>query len=223
MDIKITDSSQIASLLEKASIFVGQIHQPYAEGIRKFSINRLEVTSKNKIIFTFTQAPQLESARALSIHLNYRNISFSLDPDQFDLTSENIVSTLPYQAKALIERHFSRYLLPLNSQLQIDFSRIEKRAGQLNSSAHLLDVSKNGMALILKNCDKDQLIAFDHIWIKSIEGIKLHKPLFGRVVYSQPRLFKDGAVDVKAGISLEHLLDEEIFSSLKEKSQLVLR
>ncbi len=86
-----------------------------------------------------------------------------------------------------------------------------------------MDVSQKGLGLLLTKTEKDILLANDHLWIRSINHCALESPLFGRIVNSGNRVFKDGQTDIKAGVSLESEIPEDVFRELKDLGQLVLK
>ena len=83
--------------------------------------------------------------------------------------------------------------------------------------AGLFDFSPKGLGLVLQNVEEGTLQKHDHIWIKSINNIKLENPIFGRVVY-----LLNQTKSLRVGVSLEGGIPDEIFKQLQMMSHLVL-
>jgi hypothetical protein len=95
--------------------------------------------------------------------------------------------------------------------------RTEKRGGNCSLEAGLFDFSPKGLGLVLHNVEEGTLQKHDHIWIKSINNIKLENPIFGKVVY-----LLDQEKSLRVGVSLDGEIPDEIFKKLQTMSHLVL-
>jgi hypothetical protein len=219
--LKTITSSEIPSLLEKASLFGGKINQPTPATNIFSPIKSFEVDNGLITIKLFDEI-ELEKERPVSISLNYRSVSFQLDSKQFCLEGTTLTGPLPTVAKGLVIRDTERYVLPFNSQTMSSIYRIEKRGGTLDVDVTMVDISARGMGLLIKNAEEEMLLKNDHIWIRTINNVKLPEPIFAKVVYAINRKYKDGTLEIKAGISLEKEIPEELFRDLQQLCRLVL-
>lgn len=219
--LKTITSSEIPSLLEKASLFGGRIAQPtpatnIISNIKSFDIDNGLITIK------LFEEITLESERPVSINLNYRSVNFTLDSKQYSLEGTTLTGPVPTVAKGLVIRDTERYVLPFGSQTMTSIHRVEKRGGTLDLDVTLVDVSARGMGILVKNAEEEMLMKNDHIWIRTINNIKLEEPIFAKIIYTINRKYKDGTLEIKAGISLEKQIPEELFRDLQQLCRLVL-
>lgn len=220
--LKTIASSEIPSLIEKASLFGGKIAQPTPATNIISPIKSIDIDN-GLITIQLTQEITLETDRPVSINLNYRSVNFQLDSKQFSLEGTTLTGPVPTTAKGLVIRDTERYCLPYNSQTMTSIYRIEKRGGTLDLDVTLVDVSARGMGILIKNAEEeDLLLKNDHIWIRTINNVKLPEPIFARVIYTINRKYKDGTLEIKAGISLEKQIPEEVFRDLQQLCRLVL-
>lgn len=215
-------SHEIPSIIEKAALFGGKIAQPSSTQNPSTNILRLDIDSSGFLLIKFPEDIVFERNRPVAIRLNYRNMTFSLSSQDYSIEGQTLIGQIPKEARALQIRDTDRYVFPFDTNVQAFIHRVEKRAGSLDTTIKLIDVSEKGLGILLSDVEEDTLIAHDHIWLHSINGIKLEQPIFGRVIYSIVRKFRDSS-DLKCGISLEQPIPEEIFSELKAKCLLVLK
>ena len=214
---------EIPAVLERASLFGGKVSQPFDNKTVSSPIRKIEADKNGLLVFTFHGESEIASGKPLCVRLNYRDIYFQFDSTEFSVNGTQVVSPFPREVRALEPRDYERYVLPLNSQIQASVYRTEKRGGNLETHASVLDVSRTGLGLLLRNTEEQMLLANDHLWIRHINGMTLEKPLFGRVVYTHNRVYKDGPMDIKAGISLDTAIPEEVIEGLQQISTLVLK
>lgn len=215
-------SDEIQSVLEKASLFGGRIAQPSSVAKAHSIIAKIDVVEKGMLLIKLPDEVQIEKSRPVSIKLNYRNISFSLSSNDYSIEGRTIIGHLPKSAKALALRDTERYAFPLDLKVSGIIHRVEKRSSTFNGEIQLIDLSRNGLGILLINAEPQTLVANDHIWIKSLNGQSLSSPIFGRVVYSFERKFKN-TIDLKCGISLDSSIPEELFQELQQMCRLVLK
>jgi hypothetical protein len=220
--LKTITSSEIPSLLEKASLFGGKINQPTPATNIISPIKSIDIDNGLITIKLFEEI-QLEKERPVSISLNYRSVNFQLDSKQYYFEGTTLTGPLPTVAKGLVIRDTERYVLPFNSQTISSLHRIEKRGGTLDVDVTMVDVSARGMGLLIKNAEEEMLLKNDHLWIRTINNVKLSEPIFAKVVYTLNRKYKDGTLEIKAGISLEKEIPEEVFRDLQQLCRLVLK
>lgn len=108
----------------------------------------------------------------------------------------------------------------MNSSVPAQIQRIEKSGNALFGNADILDVSRTGLALLLRDSEDQLLLQHDHLWIKKSNDLFLEKPFFGRVVYAHKRKYKDSPMDIKAGICLECPIPSKMFKELQQMSTL---
>jgi hypothetical protein len=215
-------SYEIQTVLEKASLFGGAVAQPSATKKWQSVISRIDVDSSGVLLITLRDKVELERDRPVAIRLNYRNVSFSLSSQDYSVLGATLIGQIPREAKAIAIRDTERYVLPLDTKVNTGIYRIEKRGCSLDIEARMVDVSKQGLGLLLTNTEADTLIPNDHIWVKKIKGLLLEVPIFGRVVYLNQRRYKD-SMDIRCGFSLESKLPEETFRELRQMCRLILK
>lgn len=214
--------AEILPTINKASLFGGKISHPTSSHNEIFNINKIDIDSYGTMFIKVNELCTLEHKWPVSIMLNYRDISFQLEPDQYAIEGNVIVGQLPQKVRALPSRHDERYVLPILSQVQTSTYRIEKRGGNLELRMKVVDFSKSGMAILIQNVTEDDiLLRNDHLWIKDINGITLDEPIFATIVYVSHRKYKD-TVDLKAGISLQKEIPEAVFKKLQSMCSLIL-
>lgn len=215
-------SHEIPSIIEKASIFGGKIAQPSSTLNPSSLITRLDVDSSGVLLIRFHQEIDFEKNRPVNIRLNYRNVTFYLDSQDYSIQGQTLIGQLPREAKAIAIRDTERYVFPLDAKIAAHLHRVEKRGDQLSKSIRLVDVSSRGLGIIISDAEANSLIANDHIWLHSLNDLKLPQAIFGRVIYSFERKFKD-TTEVKCGISLENPLPDDVFAELQQLCRLVLK
>jgi hypothetical protein len=218
--LKSIDAKEISSIIEKAALFGGKIAQPTLTSNFITSIKSIDITKGQIKIKLFEDAP-LEITRPISIKLNYRSINFNLDPRQYTVSGNTITTSLPTEAKALEIRPDERHILPHTAKIETGIYRIEKRSSRGDIKSTIIDVSPKGLGLLISRIEDEMILKHDHLWIRSINNIKLDKPIFGRVVYVLQRNYKDQA-DLKVGVSLDEEIPEEILKELQQMCKLVL-
>jgi hypothetical protein len=219
--LKSIDAHELNKILPKASLFGGRVAQPTLTSSVVTVIKSIEILSDQIRIKLFEDAP-LETSRPISIRLNYRDLNFNIDPKQYSVSGTTIITKIPTEARALALRPDERYVLPLHTHASVSIRRIEKRRSKVDLGPTLIDVSRKGLGLLIAQTDEDLILNHDHIWVSEINGIKLPKLIFGRIVYVLERKYKDNVVDLKVGVSLDSEIPEEIFEEIKRLCQLVL-
>lgn len=219
---QVIPSFEITSTLQKASLFGGKVAQPTPTTRVITPIKQIEIDHYGTMFIELQEETPFEEGRPVLVNLNYRNISFHLDPKKYSMEGRVLVSQIPKDARAIKIRDNERYAFPLTSEVKTFIHRIERRGGDSDFSASLVDVSSRGLGLMLNNPDHDIITKNDHIWIKTINSHSLEKPIFGTIVYTYTKQFKDSQ-DIKAGVSLETELPEEIFVELTNLCRLVLK
>lgn len=214
--------SEIPHILEKAALFGGKISQCNPSLVIETIIKRVDVDSQGTMTIKLTDEPSFERERPISINFNYRGIVFYLDSTQYAVRGDTIIADCPKGAKAIAIRRDDRYVMAHNSGTMCSIQRIEKRLEVCPPEVNIVDVSQSGLGLLVRDCGDRPLLANDHVWIKSLGGMTLPKPIFGRVVYTIVKKYKDNSVDLRVGVSLDDSIPEEIFQELQKRSHLVL-
>jgi hypothetical protein len=216
------EEREIPRIIEKAALFGGKIAQSNPTSTIEIIIKRVDVDVYGTMTIKLLEEAQLERKRAISIVFNYRSLVFYLDSTQYVVKGDTIIADLPRGAKAIALRNDERYVLPLNSQVTGHVQRIEKRLETCPLDIKLVDVSQKGLGLIISNSMERSLLPNDHVWIKSIDNIPLKKPLFGRIVYTMIKKYKDHTIDIRAGVTLEEAIPDEVFTEIQKKCRLIL-
>lgn len=211
------DPQELPKLLCKAVVFGGEIEQPTLSSNRVSPIKTISIDSLNMIKIELYEDFSAEEERHIKIKLNYRKLFFHLTPKQYLVEGSTLITSFPKNARALALREGERYMMPLESHIKSSIYRTEKRGGNCSLEAGLFDFSPKGLGLMLQNVEEGALQKHDHIWIKSINNIKLENPIFGKVVY-----LLDQAKSLRVGVSLDDEIPDEIFRQLQMMSHLVL-
>lgn len=214
--------SEIPHILEKAALFGGKIIQSNPSLMIETIIKRVDVDSHGTMTIKLTDEPFFERKRPISINFNYRGLVFYLDSTQYAVRGDTIIADFPRGAKAIAIRLDDRYVMSHKSGTMCSIQRIEKRLEVCPLEVQLVDVSQNGLGLLVSECGDRPLLANDHLWIKSLGGMTLPRPIFGRVVYTIVKRYKDNSVDLRVGVFLDDSIPEEIFLELQKRSHLVL-
>lgn len=209
---KTIENNEIPQIISRAALYGGVIEQPTLTSNRVCLIKELVVDSAGLLRIELFDDFDSEEERHIKIKFKYRRLFFHLMPGQFRAEGKSLIASLPRNARALAMRDTDRYLIPNDSPIESIIYRTERRGGNCEIKAQLYDVSRQGMAFILEQCDEEVLMKNDHVWIKTINNTPLEKPLFGRIVY---------VAGGKTGISLEAPLSEVIFQELQGKSHMV--
>lgn len=215
-------SDEILAAIEKASLFGGQVSYPTASRNETLNIERITVDNDGRITMSLNGEIVMEERWPVSVMLNYRDISFQLDPKHYSIQDKTIQGTLPEKARGLRKRHDERYILPQQSSVTTTMYRIEKRGGSLELNLKVLDVSNSGLAVLVQDLKEENvLLKNDHLWVKSINGLQLEQPIFAKVVYVSQRNYKD-TIDLKAGLQLQETLPGAVMRELQSLCNLVL-
>lgn len=220
--LKTIGLAEIPLIIREASPFGGKILQSSLELIKSTQILWVQFDSHGFMFFKLA-GEKITKKVPLSVKLNYRNLIFKIFPEQYEVADDILITRLPQSAKALPRRPDERYIIPMNNEVHTFIQRIEKRGMRLDQNVQILDVSERGLGILISDACDDLLLTHDHLWIKSLDNIQLDNPLFGRVVYSHQRKFKDGIIDIKAGISLSAPIPKETLGQLRGHSHLVLQ
>lgn len=215
-------SDEIPSLIEKASLFGGRVVQLNPEIRLESEIKSVKFCQSGTITMELAENIPFEEDRPLSISFSYRNLSYYLTSGQFSIQGNILTTGRPMEARALQVREHERYVLPLDQKIMTSIYRIERRGSVCDLDAQIVDVSENGMGIILHNTNEQAIISNDHIWIKTIHHVTLEQPIFGKVVFVMHRRYKNGVIDIRVGISLETAIPGLVFSELKDLCRLVL-
>ncbi len=215
-------AEDIQTAIEKASLFGGMISYPTPSRNETLTIESITFDQQGRITLSLNGEIAMEEKWPVSVMLNYRDISFQLDPKFYSIQENTIQGTLPEKARGLRKRHDERYVLPQQANITTSMYRIEKRGGNLELSLKVLDISKNGLAVLVQDLKEDNvLLKNDHLWVKSINGFMLEQPIFAKVVYISERNYKD-TIDLKAGLQLQEMIPGPVMRELQKLCNLVL-
>jgi hypothetical protein len=105
--LKIINSHEIPSLLEKASLFGGKIAQPTPATNIITAIKSINIEDDSVTIKLFEEV-SLEEERPISIKLNYRNVNFQFESRQYSIEGSTLDSALVETTKAIVFTTFLR-------------------------------------------------------------------------------------------------------------------
>ena len=213
---------EIFQVLLKASLFGGQVIHPTPSRNLSIEIESFSLHRSGKLVIKLQNKIEIQDKWHVTVQLNYRNISFQLEPDLYWIEDNILIGELPKRARAIPARHNKRFVMPLNSQISTTLHRSEKRGEISDLKGTVLDVSEKGLGILVSATDEETLKENDHVWITSINSEKLPGPLFARIVYVYSRKFKD-TIDLRAGLALETTLPMDVARKLKELSSLTLK
>jgi hypothetical protein len=219
---------QIISVIEKASIFGGDLWQSHSvteERILSQIIHINNEIKSDRVIFRTPSIIEVDPAKPIFIRLNYRNLIFRLEPGEFKVIGDRVSCRYPDQARALEERKGGdRYVLPFSAELSLSLKRMERNMREITHEMELriIDVSEKGFGILISSANREYLKKNDHFWLKSIDHRLLRAPILGTVCYVAPKGYFLKRGDVRVGLSLSLPIARDVLETLKKKSVLVL-
>ena len=85
-----------------------------------------------------------------------------------------------------------------------------------------IDVSENGIGILISGANREFFRPYDHFWIKAIDNKLLTREIFGTVLYVAPKGYFLKKTDVRVGLSLSTPLSWDTFYDLKKRCKIVL-
>ena len=226
--MQIESKVQIITVIDKASLFGGDIWQSHHETNERFVSQIIQIHNEikfDKVIFRTPSIVQVNPELPIFIRLNYRNLIFRLMPGEFKVSGDKISCHYPNEARALEERKGGdRYVLPFHSEMSLSLKRIERSMREMTYEMQLriIDVSERGFGILISSANREYLRKNDHFWLKSIDQKHLRTPILGKVCYVAPKGYYLKRGDVRVGLSLSLPLAQDIFENLKKKCCIVL-
>jgi hypothetical protein len=216
----------ILSAIEKGAAFGGDIWQTGATDVREvFQIVQIQVDSiHDKIILRTNSLSFVEQNYPIFIRLRYRNIIFRLDPVEFRVVDDKITCNIPHDVKALATRTNERYVLPVELDISLSIKRFGRTVKEMTPEleVRIIDVSENGIGILISGANREFFRPYDHFWIKAIDHKALNRDIFGTVLYVAPKGYFLKKSDVRVGLSLSTPLSWDTFYSLKKKCRIIL-
>lgn len=220
---------QIISIIEKASLFGGDIWQsipgqPHGRHVSQIIQIQTELRS-DRVVLRTPSIVQISPELPIFVRLNYRNIIFRLYPADFKVNGDKISCRYPEEARAFEERSGGdRYVLPFNADISLSLKRVERSIRELTYEMELriIDVSERGFGILISSQNRECLKKHDHFWLKSIDHTPLSNPIMGSVCYVAPKGYYLKRGDVRVGVSLSKPIALETLENLKKKCILVL-
>lgn len=224
--IRLNNPLQIASAIDKASLFGGEVWQTIAGEDRNITnIIRIHVDPRfERILFRTNGLTEINPFFPIYFRLSYRNILFRLDPGSFRVNGDKVLSIYPREARALEERKGDRYVMPYNDDISLSLKRVERTFKEMTYDMELriIDVSERGFGILISGHNRDYLKPDDHFWIKSVDHQPLDHHILGRVTYVAPKGYFLKRGDVRVGLALNMALNPEVFEYLKRKCLMIL-
>jgi hypothetical protein len=216
----------ILSAIEKGAAFGGDIWQTGVTNVREvFQIVQIQVDSiHDKIILRTNSLSFVEQNYPIFIRLRYRNIIFRLDPVEFRVIDDKLICNIPQDVKALATRTNERYVLPVELDISLSIKRFGRTVKELTPEleVRIIDVSENGIGILISGANREFFRPYDHFWIKAIDHKALNREIFGTVLYVAPKGYFLKKSDVRVGLSLSTPLSWDTFYSLKKKCRIIL-
>ncbi len=226
--MQIESKVQIITVIDKASLFGGDIWQSHHETNERFVSQIIQIHNEikfDKVIFRTPSLVEVNPELPIFIRLNYRNLIFRLMPGEFRVSGDKISCNYPNDARALEERKGGdRYVLPFHSEMSLSLKRIERSMREMTYEMQLriIDVSERGFGILISSANREYLRKNDHFWLKTIDQKNLRTPILGKVCYVAPKGYYLKRGDVRVGLSLSLPLAQDIFENLKKKCCIVL-
>lgn len=221
--------AQIITVIDKASLFGGDIWQPQQKAHERFVSQIIQIHNEikyDKVIFRTPSIVQVNPDLPIFIRLNYRNIIFRLMPGEFKVNGDKVSCHYPNEARALEERKGGdRYVLPFNAEMSLSLKRMERSIREMMTyemQLRIIDVSERGFGILISSANREYLKVGDHFWLKTIDQRSLRTPILGKVCYVAPKGYYLKRGDVRVGLSLSLPLAQDIFENLKKKCIMVL-
>lgn len=219
--LQVIEGEEIVPVIHKAALFGGIIFQQGSLVMQTCSIHRIEINDQ-EVVMRIKGEHALDGPHALCINMAFRNLTFRIQPGQFELYEDKIVCQVPTEAKAIPSRPGGeRHILPFDAHATATLHRIEKRDNLCSFHMKIVDVSKWGLGAYLIGNPEGAILQYDHVWVKEVNGRKLETPFFCRIEYVNERRYKDTTVS-RVGLSTDKQLQEEIYQELSKLCRLVL-
>lgn len=227
--LQLQNRAHIISVIEKASLFGGDLWQSEAGSVKGRHLSQIiqiqNDLKSDKVFFRLPSIIQISPDQTLFVRLNYRNIIFRLFPGQFKVHGDKISCLYPQEARALEERKGGdRFVLPFSSDISLSLKRIERTMREVTYEMELriIDVSEKGFGILISGANRDYLKKNDHFWLRAVDHRSLRSPILGSVKYVAPKGYYLKRGDVRVGLALSAPLAKETLDLLKKKSIIVL-
>jgi hypothetical protein len=225
---QIASRVQIITVIEKASMFGGDIWQPQNGEVPRTVSQIIQIQNElksDRVILRTPSIVQIRPDQAIFVRLNYRNLIFRLNPGEFKVNGDRISCLYPGEARALEERKGGdRYVLPFNANLSLSLKRMERtiRETTYEMELRIMDVSERGFGILISSHNRDYLKKNDHFWLKAVDHKQLRTPILGSVCYVAPKGYYLKRGDVRVGLALSLPLSKETIDYLKKQCLMVL-
>lgn len=220
--LKALENDEIIPVISKGSLFGGVVFQQGSMLVQTCSIYKIELGA-GRVILRIRPGHQLDTSHSLCINFAFRNFTFTVRPQEFELYEDKIVCSIPQEAKAIPQRPGGeRHVLPFDVNITANLHRIEKRDSFCSFVVKIVDVSKFGLGAYIVGEPEGDLLQHDHIRVEEINGRKLEDPIFCRVQYVSQHRYKDDIVMSRIGLSLDKQMPEEVYFDLVRLCRLVL-
>ncbi len=200
----------------QSSLEKKQLHQ-IVDVLFKESMGTLIIECKDVI--------EINNGNVLFVKLNYRSIIFRLDPGQYVCDGQFIFCSLPKVIMGLEKRPGGdRFVMPTLADVSISLKKMERYFGEITFQLELrvIDVSEQGLGIIVTSSNKHILKHHDRFNIYSIDNRPLNRPIAGVICYVQSKGEGVKRGDVRMGLKLNSRFDSETFTYLKKKGHRIL-
>jgi hypothetical protein len=145
---------EIASMARKAPVMeIGQIWQTLPGKREVYKITSMEVLSE-AMIFQTNLPLELEIDFPIYINLNFKNLIFKIEPNEYRAFKNQLSCTYPKEAKAIESRVFDRTYLPKKTNLYLILRTISASTA-LDIKVSLENVSDKGLGLRANSLNRD--------------------------------------------------------------------
>ncbi len=218
--------TEIVAALERGASHGGDLWQANLAGEKMiFQLSHIKIDILHNQLTLKTKSHLYVDPRfPIFIRLRYRNLIFRLSPQEFEVSDDDLVCKIPHEARALASRTTDRYVLPQDSDISLSLKRFARHVKESTPmlEVRIIDVSENGIGILLSGGNRNFLNTYDHLWIKAINHERLTCDILGTVLYVAPKSQRVKRTDVRLGLSLASPLSWEIYQGLKRKCRIVL-
>lgn len=224
--LKYLDPSTFPELFLTASLYGGCCWQTINEKKQLYHVESVIFKeSSNTLIIQCKDIVDINDENVLFVKLNYRSLIFRLNPGQYVCDGQFIFCTSPKLILGLEKRSGGdRFVMPSLADVSISLKKMERYFGEITFQLELrvIDVSEQGLGIIVTSLNKHILKNHDRFNIYSIDNRPLKRPIAGVICYVQSKAEGIKRGDVRMGLKLNSRFDSETFYYLKKKGHRIL-
>lgn len=202
----------IIKAIEKAVRYGGEIWQDEDEK-QPLEVLHIQTDFENgQFILDLNTSIKIDILLPIKLHFFYRRTSLELNPLCYKVTGHRLWFNFPTSITALNKRSEDRYGFPMETNLLVNLKLLSQDRKLV---AKLVDVSENGLGLILTGVNVDTFNECKDIHIEAIDQKTNGAEIDGAVVYSIIDRMRYGGTHI--GIRLSKPLSKSMLNYLMRR------